>query len=85
MSKVSQNELKNLWWYHDYKNPKNVLNMLSLFESHLDVESNRIFADFKVNTVKEFMERGYNPNTLMSDISKASENYNILKTMFKLQ
>ena len=85
MSKVSDSKTKNLFWLHDLKNPKNLFNLPNLFETYLDVEGSRMFSSFKKETIKDFAERGYYPNTLMPEIAKAEEDYQILKTMFKLQ
>lgn len=84
MAKVSKELDHNLFWYFDKKNPKMLINILGLFESHLDVEGSRIFANFKKNAVNNYMERGFYPNTLMSEVAKANEDYLILKDMFKL-
>jgi hypothetical protein len=83
--KVSEETGHNLFWYFDERNPKMLINLLKLYESHINVESNRLFADFKKKTVKNYMERGFYPNTLMGEISKADEDYQVLKEMFKLQ
>jgi hypothetical protein len=85
MSKVSQEGNLNLFWYVDKKNPKILINILGLFETHLDSDSSRFFADFKKKTMNNYMQRGYQPNTLMSEVSKAADDYEVLKEMFKLQ
>jgi hypothetical protein len=58
---------------------------VKLYESYIQPESSRLFAKYKTNAVKNFMERGFYPNTLMSEISKADEDYKVLKEMFKLE
>ena len=85
MSKVSSEVQHNLFWYFDKKNPKILINILGLFETHLDVQSSRLFANFKKSAVNNYMEKGYYPNTLMGEVSKAGDDYAILKDMFKLQ
>ncbi len=85
MSKVSQPDGCNLYWVHDERNPKILINFVKLYESYIHPESSRLFAKFKTHTVKNFMERGYYPNTLMSEINKAENDYQVLKEMFKLE
>jgi hypothetical protein len=85
MSKVSDSKFKNLFWVHDLKNTKNFINFPTLFETNLDVEGSRMFSSFKRELVIDLSERGYYPNTLMPEIAKAEEDYQLLKTMFKLQ
>jgi len=85
MSKKVSLANSNLYWEHDERNPKMMINFLKLYESYINPESSRLFAKFKTNTIRNFMERGYNPNTLMSEISKADEDYEVLKEMFRLQ
>lgn len=86
MSKVSQERIgSNIYWVLDERNPKMLINFVKLYESYIQPESSRLFARYKTETVKKFMERGYYPNTLMSEISKADEDYQVLKEMFKLQ
>ncbi len=85
MSKVSKEVNHNLFWYFDKKNPKILINILGLYETHLDPDSSRLFAAFKKKTVNNYMQRSYYPNTLMGEVSRAAEDYAILKEMFKLQ
>ncbi len=87
MSKVSDGyqNTNSLYWAFDERNHKMLMNFPKLFESHLDVESSRLFAKFKKDKVGKFMERGYYPNTLMSEVSKADDDYQVLKQMFNLQ
>jgi len=85
MSKVSSERNHNLFWYFDKKNPKILINILGLYETNLDVQSSRLFANFKKSFVNNYMEKGYYPNTLMSEVAKAGEDYAVLKEMFKLQ
>ena len=85
MAKVSSEVDHNLFWYFDKKNPRMLINILGLYETHLNVETSRIFASFKKNFVNNYMERGYYPNTLMGEVSRANEDYLVLKNMFKLQ
>jgi len=85
MSKVSKEVHHNLFWYFDRKNPKILINILGLYETHLNVESSRLFASFKKNTVNNYMERGLYPNTLMGEVANAAEDYAVLKEMFQLQ
>ena len=85
MSKVSQEGNLNLFWYVDNRNPKIFLNILGLYEAYLDSDSSRFFAKFKKMTVNNYMQRGYNPNTLMNEIAKGADDYAVLKEMFKLQ
>lgn len=82
--KVSQPSGSNLYWVYDERNPKMMINFVKLYESYLHPESTRLFAKFKIETVKNFMERGYYPNTLMSEVSKADEDYDVLKNMLGL-
>jgi len=84
MAKVSNEKDHNLFWYFDKRNPKMLINILGLYETHLEVQGSRIFANFKKNAVNDYMERGYYPNTLMSEISRAQDDYLVLKDMFKL-
>ncbi len=85
MSKVSAEKDHNLFWYFDKRNPKMLLNIVGLFETHLDTQASRIFANFKKRSVNYNMERGFYPNTLMPEISRAEDDYTVLKDMFKLQ
>jgi hypothetical protein len=85
MSKVSSETKHNLFWYFDRKNPKILLNLVGLFETHLDAENSRLFASFKKNAVNNYMEKGYYPNTLMGEVARAGDDYAVLKEMFKLQ
>lgn len=83
--KMSEEKPNNWQWYYDYKNPKMLINLPRLFETHLDVDTDRFFASYKLGTMRRYMERGYTPNTLMGDVAEAVEHYGILKEMFKLQ
>jgi hypothetical protein len=83
-NKVSQPFGTNLYWVHDERNSKMMINFVKLYESYLHPESSRLFAKFKTETVKNFMERGHYPNTLMSEVSKADEDYQVLKNMLGL-
>ena len=85
MSKKVSSANTNLYWEHDERNPKMMINFLKLYESYINPESSRLFAKFKTSTIRNFMERGYYPNSLMSEISKADEDYQVLKDMFRLQ
>ena len=85
MSKVSSEVKHNLFWYFDKKNPKILINIVGLYETHLEAENSRLFAGFKKNAVNNYMEKGYYPNTLMGEVSKAGDDYAVLKEMFKLQ
>lgn len=84
MAKVSSEKHYNLFHYFDKKNPKMLINILGLYETHLDSTGSRLFATFKKRAVNDYMERGYYPNTLMSEISRANDDYLVLKDMFKL-
>ena len=84
MSKTSTEKVFNHDWLIDEKNPKILINFPKLFLSYLDNESNKLFAVPKTLIMRRYMERGYHPNTLMSDISKAYDDYLVLKQMFNL-
>ncbi len=85
MSKTSQEKIVNHDWLADERNPKILINFPKLFTAYLDSESNKMFANTKGSIMRKFMERGYAPNTLMSDITKAYDDYQVLKTMFNLK
>ena len=85
MSKTSTEKIVNQDWHEDHRNPKILINFPKLFCSYVDSESNKFFANTKGSIMRKYMERGYVPNTLMSDISKAYDDYQILKTMFNLK
>jgi hypothetical protein len=74
-----------MFWYFEMKNPKMLINILGLYETNIDPTGSRIFANFKKKAVNDLMERGYYPNSLMGEISRADEDYKVLKEMFKLQ
>jgi hypothetical protein len=85
MAKVSNEKDHNLFWYFDKRNPKMLINIIGLFETHLDATGSRMFANFKKNAVNNYMKYGYYPNTLMSEVSRAENDYQKLKEMFKLK
>lgn len=73
----------NLETVNNLENPV-AYNIPFLFGKYLDVESSRMFAKAKYSRFLNFMERGYVPNALMSDVHKAESHYQILSRMFKL-
>jgi hypothetical protein len=85
MSKTSNEKIINHDWHEDNRNPKILINFPRLFSAYLDSESNKFFANTKGLIMKRYIERGYVPNTLMSDITKAYDDYQVLKTMFNLK
>ncbi len=85
MSKTSTEKTINHDWHDDNRNPKILINFPRLFTAYIDSESNKFFANTKGLIMRKYMERGYVPNTLMSDIPRAYEDYQILKSMFNLK
>jgi hypothetical protein len=83
--KTSTEKIVNHDWQEDTRNPKMLINLPKLFNAHLDSESNKFFAGPKCFVMRKYMERGYVPNTIMSDISKAYDDYQLLKIMFNLK
>jgi hypothetical protein len=82
--KMSEAIVPNWHWTFDIKNPKILVNLPQLYEAHLDVDISRMFARYKLGTMKNYVERGYYPNTLISEITQAEDDYRVLKEMFKL-
>lgn len=56
-----------------------------LFQKYLDSNYSRLFAQAKLNENLKYMTRGYYPNNLMSDVSKAELHYQKLNEMLKLE
>jgi hypothetical protein len=83
--KTSTEKIVNHDWLVDGANHKILLNLPQLFTRYLDGESNVIFGEPKIKKMREQIEKGYYPNTLMSDIGKAYDDYLVLKKMFNLE
>lgn len=62
-----------------------IFGLTYLFTKFLDKDYSRFFAEPKLKFNINHMERGYYPNNLMSDISKANLHYEKLNEMFKLE
>jgi hypothetical protein len=56
-----------------------------LFQKYLDSSYSRLFAQTKLTSNIKYMDRGYYPNNLMSDITKAELHYQKLNDMLKLE
>jgi hypothetical protein len=71
-------------WIADERNSKSLSNFPKLYETHLLIAASAMFAGPKVNKMGTYIERGYQPNTVMSEVARANHDYTVLKNMFRL-